>query len=299
LFAVIGAGLFAERALRSAPLNLRWPGHAAVLTLLLIAYHATMARASFYTYGFEPYPPMDSPVSKRIKGTDSARMISWTTKRSTSPSFASALPHNLPMLHNIPAFSGYDPLLEWGASFREVQRLLDQRPVEALRAYGVRWHLLSTLLRKPILSANVGVNAEERSIKDNAAMKAIVPLLQIVTHSEALRLGELNGTSPMAFPNRDPTVSLAVSAAGDGIRVGLGRWQTGGEIVVNFLWYPQMRAVVDGKAAPVSHDRWQRIVVDVPTGAKSLRIGYVAGWTGGLLIGSALVVLGLFGAARR
>jgi hypothetical protein len=297
LFAVVGGGIFAERALRSTSFNTKWMNTIAALALAPLAYHVLMARPSFYSYGFKPFPTIASTIAKRIEALPTARIVSWTPKRSTSPAFAATLPLNLPMLYGIPAFSGYDPLLEWGASFREAERRLSDQPIEALRAYGVRWHLLSALLHKPILSNNVGVNGEEKSVRDKEVLKIIEPSLHITAHTDAMRLGELDGVSPMAFPQQQANLPLPITAGGDGVRVDLLQWPAGGNVVVNFLWHPQMQATTDDKPTIVSHDDWQRMVIDVPAGAKSLHIRYAAGWTKGLLLGGVLVLIGLGGCA--
>jgi hypothetical protein len=295
LFAVVAGGVVIERILRKSSAGARWAGVIPVITLVLLGYHVVMARPSFYTYGFTPFPALGPAIAKRIEGNTSARMISWTTRRSISPAFASSLPLDLPMVHETPAFSGYDPLLEWGESYRRAERLLGEKPVEALRMYGVRWHLLSSLLHNRVISPNPEVNAEERSIKDDVALQAVMPLLHMTAHTNDVRLEELADVSPMAFPETQPTLPLPIGAGGNGIKVSLKHWKDGGKIVVNFLWYPQMRAVVDGEAVKVSHDTWGRMVVDVPAGTTSLRIHYAAGWMRGLLAGLVLIAIGLIG----
>jgi hypothetical protein len=297
LFAVVGAAVFSERALRAMGERLRWPNAVAGLTLLLLGYHVVMARASFYTYGFKPYPPLPVSVSKRIAGTAAGRMISWTTERSIAPTFAATLPLDLPMLDNAAAFSGYDPLLQWGQSYETAERLLAEKPIETLRAYGVRWHLLSPLLRNPILSPNSNpvVRVEETAINDEAAMRAVKRLLKIIVHGEGVQLGELADVAPMAFPRQRPTLALPVTAGGDGIKVSLKRMKESGIVIVNFLWYPQMRATIDGKSVELAQDDFERMMVEMPAGAKTLHIRYAAGWGVGSAIGLALVLIGLFG----
>jgi hypothetical protein len=199
------------------------------------------------------------------------------------------------MVFEATAFSGYDPLLEWGKSYETAKQRLLGAPVDTLRAYGVRWHLLSPLLRHPVLSSNPGVNDEETAIHDEPAMRAVKPLLKIIVHDETMQLGELPDVAPLAFPQQRPALALPVSASGDGIRVGLKRLRSGGNVVVNFLWYPQMRATVDGKSVALSSDDFHRMVIAVPAGAKALHIRYAAGWSIGLLIGLGLLVIGLLG----
>ena len=47
----------------------------AILTIGLLGYHVWMARASFYTYGFKPYPALAPSIARRTVepvATDSA-----------------------------------------------------------------------------------------------------------------------------------------------------------------------------------------------------------------------------------
>ena len=126
-------------------------------------------------------------------------------------------------------------------------------------------------------------------------MKAVKPLLHFVVHSDQVLLGELGHVSPMAFAREKPSLALPIEIGTGGIKVKLAHLKRDDKIVVNFLWYPQLRAMVDGNRATLSHDAWQRIVVDVPPGAKYLRLRYAAGWTKGIAIGGALFLIGLVG----
>jgi hypothetical protein len=110
-----------------------------------------------------------------------------------------------------------------------------------------------------------------------------------------VQLGELADVAPMAFPRQRPTLALPVTAGGDGIKVSLKRMKESGIVIVNFLWYPQMRATIDGKSVELAQDDFERMMVEMPAGAKTLHIRYAAGWGVGSAIGLALVLIGLFG----
>ncbi|MFM9196995.1 MAG: hypothetical protein ACKOWG_14870, partial [Planctomycetia bacterium] len=63
-------------------------------------------------------------------------------------------------------------------------------------------------------------------------------------------------------------------------------------IVANFLWYPDISATADGRPVAVTEDEWQRIVVQVPAGARQLRIRYSPPRAPGLVIAMILAAIG-------
>jgi hypothetical protein len=310
IFATIGAGMFLERSLEALGRG-KWMEHSiALLTFCLLAYHVALARASFYTYGFEPYPQLPKAVARRIEGIENGRMMSWSTVRSISPDLADTLPLDLPMLADVAAFGGYDPLLEYRDVFRDMERRLNVSPLDMMRIYGVRWHLISPLVRSPVVSLNPGVLDEETAVLYRPVLDVILPQLKLITHWRGTRLTELGGVAPMSFTpmsftpmsftpmsfTRDrPALPLPLTARGDGIRVDLRHLDGGGKVIVNFVWFPQMRASIDGEPVPVRQDEYHRIVIDAPPGARRLHIRYAAPWGLGGAIGVSIVLIALIG----
>ncbi len=295
IFATIGAGLFLDRLLAAITRG-RALGYAiAVLILCLMAYHVRMARASFYTYNFQPYPHLPRSITRRIEGAGAGRMMSWSTLRSISPVFPDTLPLDLPMLYDVKAFGGYDPLLEWRDVFNNAENHLAAAPAEALRGYGVRWHLISPLTLQPVVSFNPGVVDEETQVKYLLALNAIRPSLKLAVHAHGVWLCELDGVDPMAFSVDRPGIALPIRTGGDGIRVNLRRLRAGATVIVNFLWSSQMRASINGRLVPVGQDDLHRMVIAVPPGARQLHLYYAAPWAKGCSIGSCIVLLALGG----
>ena len=65
-------------------------------------------------------------------------------------------------------------------------------------------------------------------------------------------------------------------------------------LFVNFLYYPEMKASVDGRPISLAADEWNRIVAQTPAGGKALSVRYAPGWRDGLVFGGCLVVAGIF-----
>lgn len=142
LFAVLAGGLILERLLRHS-LALRragiilWGG-----AVSLLLYHVVYAQTAFYTYGFTPYPelPRRLRVVLRADGQPTGRLISWAPLRSISPGLGLSMNNMLPQVYALPAFSGFDPLIQRSGRFYLCAERLLKEPDAAFREYGIRWH---------------------------------------------------------------------------------------------------------------------------------------------------------------
>jgi hypothetical protein len=65
--------------------------------------------------------------------------------------------------------------------------------------------------------------------------------------------------------------------------------------VVNFLHYPDLYAYVDGRPAAITLDRWERMVIQAPANSRELAVLCQPPWSKGLLLGSAVLLLGILG----
>ena len=98
---------------------------------------------------------------------------------------------------------------------------------------------------------------------------------------------------PLAFAAGNPRQALPLRFDGAGIDVDVRGLSSASPVVVNFLWYPKMKAAVDGQEVECSRDDWYRITVGVPAGAKVLEIRYRPDWRKGIIFGLTLVGLSL------
>ncbi len=333
LFAVLSGGLFLERLLRLAAHRRAWEIGLGVVLGGLLVYHVTMARASFYAYGFRPYPKLPgelaslltgekgiSPISGR--GREGApheldrpgfgwpqRLAAWAPNRSIVPSYALALPHNLPAVYRLPALGGYDPVVENKPPFEFAEERMRQEPTAAARAYGVRWLLEHRTCRQPVFSPNPNLRELEESARLDEAFSRI-DLVQVhrLAGVADLTVGEVGRVAPLAFTHgaggegrgargegrrttddgrrtrgegrgaRGEGRSLPLRLHGGGIDVDLYGLAPAGPVTVNFLWYPEMTAAVDGRPVACRRDEWGRIVADVPAGARGLAVRYRPDW---------------------
>ena len=87
----------------------------------VLAYHVMMCTTSFFTYGFQPFPPLPAEFEavmhpyedKQFFGDkNSRRVASWHNLRTTSPDLFASLPLNMPDYYQVPSIFGYDPLVE-------------------------------------------------------------------------------------------------------------------------------------------------------------------------------------------
>jgi hypothetical protein len=294
LFASLAGGLVLERMLRLSTRRGTWELILGVAVGGLLLYHVALARPSFYTYAFQPGAPLPAEMNSILEPTNAptGRLMAWSPLRSTHPASAIALSNALPSVYGIPAFHGYDPVVENTFPFTAAAAGFRATPLEAARAYGIRWHLTVRELG-PVRSVTPDVYLMEEKPPFEEAYDVLKPLkLPAVYESGPVLLTELDGVDPLAFAEGHPDqpLPLRMNAAGLDVEVGAA----GGEAtIVNFLWRPEMQATVDGAPIPCNHDEWLRMRVEVPLGGKKLELRYAPDWSRGLLYGGAAVLLGV------
>ena len=264
--------------------------------LVLVALHLTRIGIAFYTYGFRPYPQLPTELAKVVgpdEGGRQQRIMSFAAMRSTDPSYPLAMPHNLPCAYELPAFFGYDPLVQrFGRYTACLERVL-VKPQAAFAAYGVRWLVIHRTAWggwKPetpnrfeqvfpfveLLHTPLGGNPQQ-------------PMGELVDYVKVI---EIPDAAPLAFDAARPTEALPLRMSVAGLDVDLGSEAEPRKIVANFLRYPDIVATADGKPAAVTEDGWQRIVVDVPADAKQIRIRYSPPRAPGIVMGVLLAAAG-------
>lgn len=296
LFSVFSGGVVLERLLRRC---VAWRGFGLVVTVaacLLLFYHVSCARASFYSYGFRPYPSLPADLLQLLRspeGKTSYRSIFCAAQRSADPSYPFCLPQSLSTVYELPAMTGYDPLLSRKAVFVQARSRLETKLEAALRAYGVRWVLLhrSVWMGRPY------------SQRTSPRLEIDIPFDPKTVHfakvhepkslAGAVLVGETHAPDPLCFIAGAPSKEFPVRFGAYGIDVELDRPAEPRTVVVNFLRYRAMRAYVDGTPTPIRLDDWRRMVIDVPSGARKLEIRYQPPWKRGVAAGCLLVALGL------
>ena len=106
---------------------------------------------------------------------------------------------------------------------------------------------------------------------------------------------ELDGVAPLCFRVGSPERPLPVRLDGRGIHAELDPSPHDGTVVVNFLYYPDLYAYVDGQPAV---DRVRLLgagVIRAAAGSRRLDVLCQPPWSRGLLLGSTLLGLGFLG----
>lgn len=300
LFTVLAGGLVLERLLCRTARRRIAEMTVGVLLCIVLANHLWFARSSFYTYGFLPYPKLPDGVTDLLGPSSdrpNSRFASWTPERSMAPDYFSAMPHNLPAVYEIPTFWGYDLVVDSKQPLRSSIVGLTANPTAAARAYGIRWFLKHRTCSRPVLSSNPHMHELENAVEFAPSFEKIrFTKLHRLPGVDELEILELQPVDPLAFRRREPNVALPLRVDGAGIDVDVGGSGSACSVVVNFAWYPDMRAEVDGREVECRRDDWYRILVEVPAGATRLELRYEAPWRQGFFWSGVMATMALAGA---
>ncbi len=268
----------------------------AVICVALVTLHLTHMGIAFYTYTFRPYPSLPKDLAAVIgPGEDGhqQRIMSFTAMRSTDPSYAWALPHNLPCEYEVPAVFGYDPLVQRFGRYTNCLKRIFAGPQDGLAAYGVRWL---------VVHRTDWGGWKPQSPSGHERIFPFVELLQTTLGGNPQQpLGELSeyvkvitipDPAPLAFDQARPTEALPLRMSVAGLGIDLEPMTEPRQIVANFLWYPHIAATADGQPAAVTEDEWQRIVVTAPANTRQIRIRYAPPRGTGIVIAMVLALLG-------
>jgi len=272
----------------------------AVLGCGLLLYHVGCCRAAFYSYGFRPYPALPEELAAILRRPSDAtpyRSAYCAPQRTVDPTYPLCLPHNLPTVYGLPALFGYNPLVEHNAAYRRVLQRIGKDMGAGLRAYGVRWCLIHRTAFRELHPSPGTSRDQEKIIMFDAAREppGFARRYAVGGPESGVEVGELAGTAPLCFRVESPGRPLPVRLDARGIHAELGGAPVPSAVVVNFLYYPDLYAYVDGQPAAITLDRWDRMVVYAPANSRELAILYRPPWSKGLLLGSAGLLLGILG----
>jgi hypothetical protein len=301
--AILSGGLVLERFLAILRRRQAWELLIGGAMLCVLAYHLTMCRPSFYSYGFRPYPelPQDfeatfHPYSDKsfVGDKNSQRIASWYRLRSMSPDYYLSLPLNLPHYYQVPSIFGYDPVVEGQPRVAEVYGRLQKDPLATCKAYGVGWHLFS-FSDLSVHSPDQRFRSMEHTVHFEAAYRELLKAkLTPLAECRGTTLKELPGVDPLAFATGRPGRALPLQLHCRGADIDVSGLPAGTPVTINFLWYPQMHLELDGQPLDVSKDDWQRITTTLPNAGSTLSLRYQPAWqkTGG--VGAGLCLFALF-----
>jgi hypothetical protein len=304
-FAILSGGLILERSLAIVR-GRRWCDLVLGGAMLgVLAHHLAMCDLSFYTYGFQPYPPLPAEFetvfhpeagSSQVGAAHPGRVASWSQLRSPAPDFYTSLPLNLPHYYQVPSILGYDPVIEGQPRVAAVYRRLETDPVAACKAYGVGWHLFS-FSDTPVLSPNKRFYGVERAVPFEPAYRQLVKTpMNLLAGVGATSLKELAGVAPLAFTGEQPDRALPLQLHCRGADIDVRGLPAGTPVTANFLAYTYMALFLDGQPVSIAEDEWQRVTTTLPQVGSTLSLRYQPPWdrtcAAGALLCVAAVVIG-------
>lgn len=260
----------------------------------LILLHLTRVGIAFYSYSFQPYPPLPDSLAKAISPAavgGQHRIMSFAAMRTTDPSYPLALPHNLPCHYEVPALFSYDPLVQRFGRYAACLERLREDPRKALAAYGVRWLFVHRTVTGGWMPQTPNRFELLLPFADLLESLGDIKQLSIPDLDDSIQVLAIPEAVPLAFDVAEAATSLPMMLDVSGASVGLEPTDSPRRVVFNLLWYPDLAASVDGMPVPVIEDEWHRSVVVVPAGARDVQLRYKPPTRQGIL-----VALGLFGA---
>lgn len=265
LFFILGGALVMQRVFNSFITTRAFLRYTIVFSVLgLLLYHVTLARTSFYTYGFKPFPT--THPKQDLFSHSGQRIFTVGNEKYRDTQFVSSLPFNVPVIYRMPALHGYDNLSrEYMATTRFDRKITE----ENLYAYGVKYIFSYRQPLSPSLQGSAG----------------------LVDSTNYNYLYELKKTLPLAFSKSAPTSPLGLTFTGNGFNLDVSKLQPPCDLVVNFAYYPQFKASADGHDIKVDQDEKGRILVKLSQRASLLEMVYAPDFTSALLPSGILLSL--------
>ncbi len=282
-FSSLAGALFFERLCR----NLRnWRIAQRVVAIGTIVFIAASLAVDIPTWMVRPsdvYPPLSPDLAAVIKDPDPRfpqRVTSWAKQKEFTSWFQSkdypdALVAFMPTVYGTLSLSRYNTLTWYHKVSRPVFDQFNNDPLNAWRAYGVRW------------------------IVCHPKVRPVDPTLFRTWTSKPVKVGqtsllELRDPAPLAFVKGLEKEPLPISFSPKGATVQFPTPAPADEqVVVNVLAWPRFNAYADGKPVPWSPDEWTRVLVSVPAKTQTLEVLYEPPWGKGTGAGVLLLAIAL------
>lgn len=292
LFLIIAGAVVLERLMRHKHLGIQVELAMVIAVWALLAYHCTLATASFCNYSFTPFPAPDPQITRRLlpdgeryypkvmpaETMPDGRIAAMGRdgSRSTDPRFLDSFMNQWPTLSGVFSIHGYDPLVYDSPAVRRMTQRAVQSPQQALAEYGVKYFLQYTRPEMP--GGNVFLGW---------------PGVRLVYASRTVCLYELPDVRPMSFPESDPQRALRVKFEVTGASIDTSELPRGGTVILNMLWREEYQAIANGSPLRTDADAWGRIRMVVPAGAPIVRLVLRLRWELGWIVAAALLLCGL------
>ena len=296
LFGMLGGGLIIERLLRRHPrVRLEWlvAGACAVL----MSYHTFLALPAFFSWSITPYPAPPQWLAAAASDK-SSRIYPVAPRRCTAGNYELSQMVHLPTVYGTMSLTGYDPLVEENRQQQAVRQRLIERPLAALRAYGVRRIVVYPTQELPVMYP--GHNYFRWYYwepPERAAYSAVKEAGRMAHWTPGAALYEIDDADPLAFVAGEDKTPLPIRFDAGGASVDLAKRQGAGSVVVNLVPPRFLRIAADGQRVEYTTDKWGRVELSPPPGARTLRLSYSPPWLAGSLLGLCLAGASLGGFA--
>lgn len=272
LFMILAAGIILERYLEKKRLSNQRLIIFSVFILLLLFYHVSLCKTSFYTFGNRPYPALPQEVFRLLSSENNLypqRIYVNAPSRSPDKDYVFSLAHNIPTVYKIPSLWGYEHFT-----------IHPNYDVKSLYEYGVKY----------VLSIN--------ATTDFPTSWMPLPDRKILKQKEVLRFNnviiyELFDTVPLSFLRDNPSRGLPILFTARGAIVDVSSLSVPRDIVVNLFYRQGIVALADGKQLKVSADDWGRILVQDCPAVKKIEIRYVPPWDKGFIFAAIMLFFSL------
>ncbi len=287
LLAVIVGGLMLEGLIREKLIARPVQIGVGVLANLLLLYHATLPLPSFFDFGFKPYPPLPPELRNLVlnpDGSPNGRVWPVHPFRSTDPDYIFSLGLNFPTLYGVASGKIYDPIVERSYDYRSAISQIRREPLEAYRAFGIRWVIVSKT--NPSL------------FTDGVAKGVDVSFLVKRLDHPSFDVYEVPDPSPFAFFPAQADAKLECSFDHGGAHIVLPASDKPRVLIANILSIPDLQAYADAQPIDITDEAWNRVKVTVPPGATKVAILYQPPWMRGVAMGGVLLVAGIYSGLR-
>ncbi len=251
-----------------------------LLSLVLIALHIHQANVAYFTYNTNEYKPIESLLPSHIK-QQPVRFASLSMDRSLSPVYSLTLQNNFATWYGLLSINLYDSFLE--ILLPENAKILQILPPHLpVLTESVRQHMLEYGVKYVVFSTDPAF-----VIPNYVYLKNNFPK---VAQYRDVAVYDIGNPKPLCYV-QDTLHAVPVSFNTQGAVIDTRNIPTGTTLILNMLYRPYYRLMVNGKQYPVEKDELDRMKFVLPQLASSVHVRYVSPWRKGI----GLAVLALVG----
>lgn len=273
LFFCIGSGIVLQRFFyQRKKLKEKFMTFAISLILLFIIIHLYTAINTRWNYNYKIFPPLPDMVKNNP--VTNGRIFSISPDRSSAPNYYKSLSHNLPSYYEIPALHGYDNL----AVSHHISSTNFSKELLHKSFYGYSFHFSTPVF----YTRTPSITEYEKFLNKKSYYDYGIEYILIfssINNQGDVKILKNSHYIPLASLRNNHDTFFKIKYTPTGMNIFLDKLESGrNEILVNFLYYPQMKATLDGEEVSISEDEKSRMVVLLNRPGKVLRLSYELPW---------------------